>query len=589
MSVHRLRQTRPTWADVRRAADWFTDDKLLGKTFGGPTFLPGRTLVASLCGEPLTPEMLALYQACTGRAFTPRKAAQRGYVIAGRGSGKTLISAGVVVMMAASRDWHAVTGPGELVTAAIVCPDRRQARVAMRYVRGLLRQSPMLERLIVNETRESIELSTGCVIEVHTASFKSTRGYSFCVVVVDEAAFLPTDHAANPDVELVRAVAPGLARVPGSLLLVISSPYARRGVLWDAHARYYGVDDPESSVLVWQADTRTMNSTIDQSVVDEALVSDSASAQSEWLGRFRSDLESYIDSETLDRCIVPGRAQCAPVPGTRYICTFDAALGGTVGGDSFTGCVGHYEGDVFTVDHLVEIRPKFNPNTAIDQLVGELVRPYGGVVYSDRFAKAFVTDRLRHHGVLHRATDFDRSSAYLAALPQFTAGRVALLDPSLSVVAERCINQFRNLQRRTGARGKDAIDHPRGGHDDIANVVALAIAQASTKRRSTAPPPLLSYGSLGYVDREHRFHPNSLTNLAASETRAAQQQLIKQYSRPPRVYGGVSCPRHRQPRLVEADSPEALAAHISTWRCGSPNCGLPSVTNTNESERRITR
>jgi hypothetical protein len=556
-------------------AHWFTDAALLGKTFGGPTWLAIRTLAASLRGEPLTPEQLVIYRACTGRALTPRKAAQRGYVIAGRGSGKTLLSAGIVVMTAASRDWTAIMGPGELVTAAIVAPDRRQARVAMRYIRGLLRQSPMLEKLIVNETKESIELSTGCVVEVHTASFKSTRGYAFCAVVCEEASFLPTDHAANPDVELVRAVTPGLARVEGSLLLVISSPYARRGVLWEAHARHFGVDDPESSVLVWQAATRTMNPTISQTVVDEALADDASAAQSEWLGRFRDDLESYIDSETLERCIESGRAQAAPVPGTRYIVTFDAALGGTASGDSFTGCAGHYEGDRFFVDHLVEIRPKFNPNEAIDQLVAECVRPYGGMVYSDRFAKTFVTDRLRHHGISHRATDFDRSAAYLAALPQLTAGRVALLDPSLSVTAERCVNQFRNLQRRTGASGKDAVDHVRGQHDDLSNVVALAIAQASSKHRSTSPPALIEFGTLGFLDVNQRFHPTTLCHTQP-EVVDEQRRLIKQFARSPRVFDGVTCPRHKIPRMVEAESLEALAAYKRQWVCPIPGCGLPS-------------
>ena len=48
----------------------------------------------------------------------------------------------------------------------------------------------------------------------------------------------------------------------GSDAMVIagSSPYARRGVLWDAFSRWYGKDDARN--LVWQAATRTMNPTV---------------------------------------------------------------------------------------------------------------------------------------------------------------------------------------------------------------------------------------------------------------------------------------------------------------------------------------
>ena len=69
------------------------------------------------------------------------------------------------------------------------------------------------------------------------------RGRAYALAIIEEAAFLPTDYAANPDIELLRAVRPALARIDRSLLCVVSSPYARRGVLWTAWKRYH--DRPE--------------------------------------------------------------------------------------------------------------------------------------------------------------------------------------------------------------------------------------------------------------------------------------------------------------------------------------------------------
>ncbi len=53
-----------------------------------------------------------------------------------------------------------------------------------------------------------------------------------------------------------------MASVPDAMLLAASSPYARRGVLWNTFRRHFA---KPSSVLVWKADTRTMNPTISRS------------------------------------------------------------------------------------------------------------------------------------------------------------------------------------------------------------------------------------------------------------------------------------------------------------------------------------
>jgi hypothetical protein len=43
---------------------------------------------------------------------------------------------------------------------------------------------------------------------------------------------------------------------------------------------------------------------------------------------------------------------------------------------------------------------------------------------------------------------------------------------------ERLSNQLVSLERSTKAGGQDRIDHPRHGHDDIANAVAGALVFA---------------------------------------------------------------------------------------------------------------
>src|SRR6185503_13466489 len=105
-------------------------------------------------------------------------------------------------------------------------------------------------------------------IEVISARFASPRGRSYTLAIVEEAAFLPTDESANPDVELLRALRPALARCPGSLLAVVSSPYARRGVLWRVWQRHH--DKADGDVVLVCADTLSLNPSFDRRAIQRA-------------------------------------------------------------------------------------------------------------------------------------------------------------------------------------------------------------------------------------------------------------------------------------------------------------------------------
>ena len=106
-----------------------------------------------------------------------------------------------------------------------------------------------------------------------------------------------------------------MATVPGSMLLAASSPYARRGALWEAFNRYHKQDGP---VLVWQAPTAVMNPSVPQSLIDEAMAEDPARAAAEYGAEFRSDIESYIAREVVVGATPPGLRERAPIPGVFY-------------------------------------------------------------------------------------------------------------------------------------------------------------------------------------------------------------------------------------------------------------------------------
>jgi hypothetical protein len=175
------------------------DPKVFGGFFRGPTWSVWRAFLAALFGLPLSGDQLETYRKHTGRSTPPANPSHEAWLCIGRRGGKSFVLSVIAVFLAAFKDWRPFLGPGEVGTIMIIAADRRQARVIMRYCLGLLKSVPMLAQLIEAETRESVSLRNRVVIEVHTASFRSTRGYSIVCALLDEIATgRPTNPAPSP-------------------------------------------------------------------------------------------------------------------------------------------------------------------------------------------------------------------------------------------------------------------------------------------------------------------------------------------------------------------------------------------------------
>ncbi len=318
--------------------DAMDDPLLFGPWFAKPGLWKSwRSCIKALFAIPMSAQEQAIFRECTRRVSPPSKPVKSASLVVGRRGGKSFVLALIAVYLACFCNYRPYLAPGERGTVMIIAADRKQARVIFRYVRGLLHGVSMLNAMIARETAEAFDLTNSVTIEISTASFKRTRGYTLVAALCDEIAFWPVgEEAAEPDRAVLDALRPGMATIPNSMLLCASSPYAKRGALWDTYSRYFGKD---SDVLVWQAPTRTMNPTVAQSIIDRAMEDDPASASSEYLAQFRNDLEAYVSREVVQAAIAPGRFELAPNAGTSYVGFADAAGGS--GGDSFSAAVAH--------------------------------------------------------------------------------------------------------------------------------------------------------------------------------------------------------------------------------------------------------
>ena len=170
--------------------------------------------------------------------------------------------------------------------------------------------------MLFRSDAESVDLDNSVTIEITTASYRTIRGYTVLAALCDEIAFWRSEDSANPAEEILAALRPAMATIPGALLIGLSSPYKRSGPLYENHRRHYGHE--ASPVLVIQADTRMMNPSVPQSVIDRAMELDPVAATAEYLAQFRSDVGSFLDSDLIERAIEVGRRERAPLGSAHY-------------------------------------------------------------------------------------------------------------------------------------------------------------------------------------------------------------------------------------------------------------------------------
>jgi hypothetical protein len=203
-------------------ADWFRDRA---------TFAAWFAFLRVMFGHSLDETALKLFRECTGRTVPAPGGYREITLIIGRRGGKSLMMALIAAYVACFFDWRPFLTGGERGFVVIIAADRRQATVIFKYLRGML-GIPMLESLIERETQDTIDLSSGITVEIQTANYKTVRGRTVVSCLLDELAFWSSEDSANPDVEIINALRPAMATIPGAVMIKASSPYARNGALW---------------------------------------------------------------------------------------------------------------------------------------------------------------------------------------------------------------------------------------------------------------------------------------------------------------------------------------------------------------------
>ena len=278
----------------------------------------------ALYGLPMTPPELEVFQRHTARQAPRPGGYPEGVAVVGVQSGKSRV-AGALAAFEAAR--ARPEGGGEL-HAILVAQDHRGAiRTLGAYAREPFEASPVLQRLVperaaglrrllrrVTQREDALTLTSGVVVASYPCRPAAVRGLRACVVVIDELAFFVATDGRPTDREMLR-VARGRVATTGGKVIVLSSPYAETGALWELHRRHYGRED--SLTLIWQASASAMNPTLGADYLDRMRDEDPDAFRSEVLGLFRAGISSLFDPEVLESAVDVGVRERMPEEAAR--------------------------------------------------------------------------------------------------------------------------------------------------------------------------------------------------------------------------------------------------------------------------------
>lgn len=460
--------------------------------------LAQEAFLRALYGLALSEEQTAIFRECTGADYTIPRRFQEAAALCGRRSGKTrklLSRIAIYEAVLGNHERHLTRG--ERGVSLIVAQSFRAGKnLAFKAIEADLTGSPLLRSMVAEIRADEIDLTNGITIAVYPPSFRAFRGLTLVSLMADEIAFWNVE-GVNPDREILAAGRPAMATIPGAKLIMASTPYAKRGALYEAVKAGWGQADSE--VLVWKAPTALMNPTISAAYLERERKRDPDTFRREFEAEPADSISTLFESDSIEACVVPGRRELPPHPGFTYVAALDAAFRG----DTFTLGICHKEQDRVIFDLLLgwegSKRQPVNLE-AVSAEIGRLCAEYRITeVVGDQYCAQPVKEALARHGLRFQERAFTarfKAEIYQSLKHQINQGCIELLDYPKS------LRELSNIELRLTSGGNAQIGAPEigGYHDDYATVIALA---ASALCQGRAPGDTgISLGEQTHPERE---------------------------------------------------------------------------------------
>ncbi len=424
------------------------------------------------------------------------------WIVGGRRVGKSSAIASTIVVYEAALGGHEERiRPGQQGMCFQIAQDLRMAMYSLHDIKATLEQSPILAKQIVSITANRIRLKNGLTISTVPPTLKAVRGYACPVAVLDEVGVWYQDSdSANPDYEIYRALKPAQAQFPNRMLVGISSPWNKSGLLYQ-----YSEAGTEGRKLLREEDRQRFrdclvihvstaagqNPKIDRSFLVEEQARDPKAFEREYLALFQDSISGFLNTALLKEAVDHDSkgdpiVERPPEPGHFYVAALDPAFRR----DAFGFTICHADEKRGIVQDVIR-RWKSDGNTPLEpQIVllqiKTLLQKYRiPVVYSDQYHLESLQQLALNFGFAIEGVDFTgQSKAAIFGNLQSLVNqkRIHLVDhPEL-------VKELRSLEMRLTKMGTVQISAPQGGFDDLAAVTALASYKATWLLPSPTPP-----------------------------------------------------------------------------------------------------
>ncbi len=406
----------------------------------------------------------------------------------GRGSGKTTLCSAFAVYTCVTFDVSSA-GPGSIPYVMVVAPDRPTAKLSIRMCREMIRDVPALERLIVSDQDQLLQLRRPDGRMVRIESFAATRGGSsmrgrdIMAFLMDEAEFFTSssetegkDYAVN-DTDIFRALTPRL--MPGGKGMLISTPWpveTLMGTMFDADWSKCLVSVAiKAPTLTVRGDDPAI-----REMVEAELARDPENARRELF----CELDGMSGGEFFDVNALTSsleQSQTWPQP---YNVRWPVAIGCDLGftRDSSAIAVVQFDGKYYRLVHTEEMRPKPGKPLKPSEVIGkfaEIAKRYGatGVVADSHYREA-LREQLAESGLVI----FDAPDGSSGKADVFQRTRSVLHEGYCRIpdvtIGKRLIQQAKMVVSKPSPGGTVTIRVPRKigmGHGDIVSAWVLAV------------------------------------------------------------------------------------------------------------------